>query len=192
MKRIGILGGSFDPVHVGHLIIADRAVEILRLDRLLFIPTAVTPHKRDRALAPARKRLAMIRAAVRGHPVLEASDMEIRRGGVSFTVDTLRTLRRRHPGARLHLLLGADSLGILHMWKDIREIVRLADFAVLGRPNHPGRRVPIKGMRIRRLDTPLVEVSSTEIRARVKRGASIRYLVPEAVRRLIARGKLYR
>ncbi|MHC4608508.1 MAG: nicotinate-nucleotide adenylyltransferase [Planctomycetota bacterium] len=192
MKRIGVFGGSFDPVHTGHLILAERAVEALRLDRLLFVPTAVTPHKRTRKLAPAKHRLAMVRAAVRGHPVFEASDIEIRRGGVSYTVETLRELKRRSPGARLHLLLGADSLGILGSWKDIREIARTAALCVFERPDCGKVSVTIKGIRVRRIDAPLVEISSTDIRRRVRRGRSIRFLVPESVRTCIATRRLYR
>ena len=189
MKRIGILGGSFDPIHTGHLIIADRVAEELRLDCVLLIPTAVTPHKLNRKLAPAKDRLAMVRAAIRGNPRLQASDIEIRRKGVSYTIDTLRALQQN---AKLHLILGADSLGWLPKWREIREIARLAIFVVVRRPHQKTSRMPIKGVRVRFLDSPLIEISSTDIRARVKRGRSIRYLVPEAVDQYIARRKLYR
>ena len=189
--KLCVFGGSFDPIHHGHLIVAQCAVEALGLDRLLLLPAATPPHKRGRKLAPASDRLAMVRAAVRDHRVLEASDIEIRRGGVSYTVHTLHELRRRNPRAQLFLLVGSDSLALLPKWKDVAQIARLATLVIAGRPPSLDRKMPIKSMRVRRLKTPLVEISSREIRKRVNRGRPIRYFLPEAVERHIVRRRLY-
>lgn len=186
--KLGILGGSFNPIHHGHLIVATRAAEALGLDRVLFIPTALSPLKGTRTLAPARDRLAMVRAAVRGHPLFSASDVETRRGGTSYTIDTLKTFRESHRG-RIYLLLGADAARLLPQWRSIDEVKRMATLVTVARPGHsPGSEMPKHPI----VEVPLLEISSSEIRARVRRGLSIRYLVPDAVERYIRRKKLYR
>lgn len=187
--RLGILGGSFNPIHHGHLIVAERAAEAARLDRVLLIPAALPPLKDARDVAPAARRLALVRAAVKGHPLFEASDLEIRRGGVSYTIDTLRELARTRPDARPYLILGADAAGLLPRWKEIGEVARRATFLFAARPGH-GVRARMPKQRI--VDVPLLEISSTEIRDRLRRGLSVRWLVPEPVRRLLERKKLYR
>lgn len=185
--KLGILGGSFNPIHHGHLIIATRAAEALKLDRVLFIPTAISPLKRARDFASPRDRLAMVRAALRADPLFEASDLEIRRGGTSYTIDTLRALRKSRPGKPV-LILGADAARLLPQWRSIDEVKRLATFVLVARPGHrPGR-----GMPKQYIEVPLLEISSTGIRERVRRGLSIRYLVPDAVDRYIRRKGLYR
>lgn len=189
--RFGILGGSFNPVHHGHLIIATRAAEALKLDRVLLIPTAVSPLKAAGDLASPRDRLAMVRLAVRGNPLLQASDLEVRRGGTSFTVDTLRALRRGLDGEFV-LILGADAARLLPQWRSIEEVRRLARVVVVGRG---GLRPPGKTPKVSKeaiVGVPLLEISSTDIRERVRRGLPIRYLVPEAVERFIRRKRLYR
>jgi len=187
--RLGILGGSFNPIHHGHLVMAERARETLRLDRLLLLPTWLTPLKSASEIAPPRDRLNMIRLAVRGNRSLEANDLELRRRGVSYTVDTLRKLAR--PEIDLYFVIGSDSLGTLSQWRSIREIARLCTFAIAPRPNCTRLRVP-KYIRYRQVSTPLLEISGTEIRERVSRGLSIRYLVPESVEAYIRRKRLYR
>lgn len=168
--------------------IATRAAEALRLDRVLFIPTFTTPLKEDRSLALARDRLAMLRLALRGEPRFEACDLEVRRGGVSYSVDTLRTLKQR-TGAHLFLILGADASRLLPQWREVDEVRRLATVVVAVRPGHsPGPGMPKRYI----LDVPLLEISATEIRERARRGLSIRSLVPEAVERYIRRKGLYR
>ena len=186
--KLGILGGSFNPIHHGHLIIATRAAEALGLDQVLFIPTALSPLKGGRTLAPVRDRLAMVRAAVRGNPLFAASDVETRRGGTSYTIDTLKTLRESHRG-RFYLILGADAARLLPRWRSIDEVKRLATLVTVARPGHsPGPEMPKHPI----VEVPLLEISSSEIRARVRRGLSIRYLVPDAVERYIRRKRLYR
>ncbi len=186
--RLGILGGSFNPVHHGHLIVAERAAEAARLDRVLLVPTAQSPLKEAAGVAAAAERLALVRAAVRGNPRLEACDLEVRRGGVSYTIDTLRDLARLYPEAKLHLILGADASVLLPKWKSLDEVARRVTFLFLSRPGH---RVRARMPRQRIVDMPLLEISSTEIRARLRRGLSIRYLVPEAVRLRLERKGLY-
>ena len=187
--RLGILGGSFNPIHHGHLILAERAAEALKLDRLLIIPTAITPLKNPRDLASARDRLAMVRAAVHGHPFLEASDFEIRRRRTSYSIDTLRAFTR--PGTQIFLIVGSDIIPQLPRWKEIRQVARLCTFAIATRAAVRPARMPTYIVD-RKVSIPLVEISGTEIRDRVRRGRSIRYLVPDAVASYIRRRKLYR
>lgn len=188
--RIGVFGGTFDPPHLGHLMVAADAHEALELDRLLLVPSAVHPFKGGSVRAPAELRVEMVRAAVRGDDRFEVDDVELRRPGPSYTVDTLRALRGRHPEAEIFFLLGADNLRELPAWREPEEIARLATLAVISRGGeHAGPDLPYPALpvRVRRVD-----VSATEVRRRVGAGKSIRYLVPEAVREIIAREALYR
>jgi len=186
--RIGIFGGSFNPIHIGHLVTAERVAEALHLEQVLFIPTARTPLKRPGDLATPRDRWTMLRLALRGHPRFRAWDLEIRRGGVSYTVDTLRELRKRR-GADLYLIMGSDAVDLLPRWKAPDEVRRLATLVVATRPGHrPRRRLP-KSITVR---VPLLEISGTEIRDRLRRGLPIRHLVPEAVERYLLRKRPYR
>ena len=188
MSRIGLFGGTFDPPHVGHLALAEAARRRLRLDRVVFVPAGDPPHKRGRRLSPAADRLAMTRLAVRGLPGFEVSDLEIRRRGPSFTVDTLRRLAARDPGARLYLLLGADSLEEFPTWRDPAGIRRLATLAVAGRSGH---RAP-RGRGVVRIGGAELDVSSSRLRAQARAGHRLRVLVPDAVARYVERHRLYR
>ena len=185
--RLGIYGGAFDPPHLGHLVAASDACGALGLDRLLWIPSAVHPLKPVRTAAPLR--LEMVRAAIQGDSRFAADDLELRRTGPSYTVDTLRELRAREPGAELFFLTGADNLAELPRWREPDEIARLATLAVVSRagdalPGDPP--YPAVAVAVTRVD-----VSSTEVRRRVAAGQSIRYLVPDAVRAVIERERLY-
>ena len=186
--KLGLLGGSFNPIRHGLLAAAARAAEAAGLDRVLFIPASTPPLKDGRDLASARDRLALVRRAIRGNPLFEASDLELRRGGVSYTVDTLREIRRR-TGARLFWILGADALRLLPQWKEIDEVRRLTSFIALARPGH---RMAPKLPKTIIVDMPLLQISSTDLRRRIRRQRSIRYLVPDAVERYILRNGLYR
>jgi nicotinate-nucleotide adenylyltransferase len=167
--------------------LATRAAEALGLDRVLFVPAARSPLKDGRNLASAADRWRMLKLALRGHPVFRACDLELRRGGVSYTIDTLRQLARRHR-ARLYLLLGADAAGLLPRWKSIEEVKKLARFAFLGRPGHSlGPKLPKHD----RVEGPLVEISSSDIRERRRRGQPVRYWVPDLVDRYIQKKGLY-
>ena len=187
--RIGVYGGTFDPPHLGHLVAASDACQALGLDRVLWVPSASHPFKGGRVRTPPETRLEMVRAAIAGDPRFAADDLELRRAGPSYTVDTLRELARRHPGAELFLLIGADNLRELPEWREPDEIVRLARLAVVTREGEgvpPESRFPAVPVAVTRVD-----VSSTEIRRRAAAGEEIRYLVPEPVRAVIARERLY-
>jgi nicotinate-nucleotide adenylyltransferase len=202
--RIGLFGGTFDPPHVGHLALAEWAREALSLDRVLFVPAGRPPHKGRARLSPVVHRVAMTRLAVRGNRAFAVSALEVVRDGPSFTVDTLRALKRREPRARIFLLMGADSLAEFHTWRDPAGIVAFATLAVAERPGSPGpgraalgrraaARAGLRGRpRIAWLRNPGLEVSSSAIRARLSAGRTVRYLVPDAVARYIARHRLYR
>jgi nicotinate-nucleotide adenylyltransferase len=202
MRRIGVFGGTFDPPHLGHLAVAEAARDSLELERVVFIPSGLPPHKHDRPVTPARHRVALTRLAVRGNPAFTVSTLETRRGGASYTVDTLRALRSAHPRTKLYLVIGEDSLNDLPSWHQPEEILSLATLAVARRaaPLAPGerrraRRVRLALPRVRRvvwLDSPLIEISSSALRARARRGASLRYLVPKPVEAYVLRLGLYR
>jgi nicotinate-nucleotide adenylyltransferase len=203
--RIGIFGGTFDPPHVGHLAAAEWARDQLELDRVVFVPAGTPPHKRGRARSTVAARLAMTRLAVRGQAAFAVSDLETRRGGPSFTIDTLRTLAAREPHASLYLILGEDNLDEFHAWREPEAILALATLVVALRPQ-PATNVGgavrrrtacvVRGMGRRgavvTLDNPGIDLSSSAIRARARGGHSIRYLVPPAVERYICRTRLYR
>jgi nicotinate-nucleotide adenylyltransferase len=191
--RIALFGGTFDPPHLGHLVIAEWARERLRLDRVVFMPAGRPPHKRRPDLSPAAVRVALTRLAVRGRPGFEVSSLEARRPGPSYTVDTLRALRRRWPRARLFFIVGEDSLRDIPDWRDPAGLLGLATPVVARRPGSSAARPrrtlgpshPVA------LDNPPVGVSSSLVRQRVRAGLSIQDLVPAAVERAIRRRGLY-
>jgi len=199
-RKIGILGGTFNPIHIGHLIIAQDAMEQFGLDCVKFIPSATPPHKKYEGNATAAQRLAMVRLAIRGNARFEADDIEIRRGGTSYSVDTLTSLRRRDPQAQFYFIIGADSLQELHRWREVGRLVRLCTFVIVVRPGFEPWRVvdpKLDAATRRRLRQHVLrghacDIASRDIRARVARGESIRYLVPDAVLQYINRHKLYR
>ncbi|MGH9301796.1 MAG: nicotinate-nucleotide adenylyltransferase [Acidimicrobiales bacterium] len=191
---MGVLGGTFDPVHNGHLAAAVSVRHQLGLDVVLMVvanqPWQKLPH---RALAPAQDRLAVLRAGVKGLDGIEASDIEIEMGGLSYTADTLAELARRHPSAELFLIMGTDAAAGLDTWERPAEIRGLAQLVVVDRPGSPDRArqaVP-KGWDARFVDIPGLDISSTEIRSRLRRGLRIDVLVPPAAIRCLARRAMY-
>ena len=191
-RRVGVFGGTFDPPHFGHLALAEWARVELGLDLVWFVPAGLPPHKRPTAASPARDRLAMTRLATRGNAAFRVSALECRRPGPSYTVDTVRALARSHPGARLHLLMGADTWATFGSWREPGAIARAAAIVVALRPG--ATRVPrprAAGRRVTWLANPGLNVSSSGLRARAARGRSLRYRVPDAVARYIARHRLY-
>jgi nicotinate-nucleotide adenylyltransferase len=189
--RLAIFGGSFDPPHVGHLLVAQDACEQLRLDRLIFVPAAAQPLKSAGPNASGEHRLSMTRLLAGDDPRFEVSTVELDRGGLSFTVDTLAEVARKHPAAERHLLVGADVLGTFDKWKEPERILTLARVVVLERGGGETRAAG-GGDHLTRLPTRRVDVSSTEVRERVRQGKSIRGFVTDAVAAYIARTGLYR
>ena len=188
-ERIGVFGGTFDPPHIAHLIAAQAIHEQLGLDRVLLVPAAVPPHKQDEPVSPGAVRLAMLEAAIGGDHRFAVSDLELRRDGPSYTVDTLRALREAHPDAELFLAVGADQLAEFDTWREpdaIAELATLVTFARAGKPPDTGGDWPVKPV-----DVPKMDISSTELRQRVARGKSIRFLVPEEVEVVIRFEGLY-
>jgi len=192
-ERLGLFGGTFDPPHLGHLALAEWARERLRLDRVVFVPAGDPPHKRARTVTPAATRLAMTELAIAGREGFEISRVELDRTGPSYTVDTLRTLASERPHARWYLLIGEDSLAELSTWRDPATVVRLATPVVARRAGARSRRpARVFGRRVVWLDDFAFDVSSSDVRARVRRGGAIRFLVPDVIERFIARRRLYR
>ncbi len=185
MKRVGIFGGTFDPIHHGHLILGQEVIEALRLDRLLFIPAAASPHKLDQKPAAPEVRLEMLRVALEGEPGFQLDEMELQRPPPSYAVDTAELLRFRHPSAEFFYLVGEDHVATLNTWHRFEDLSRLVQFVVLDRG---GAKVEHPYPTIRRH----LDISATNIRNRVAMGHSIRYLVPPAVEKIIRDRQLYR
>lgn len=190
---IAVYGGTFNPPHTGHLIVAESVAETLRLATVIFVPVNRPPHKGVQGLAPAADRLAMTKIAIGGNDRFEVSNAEIARGGLSYTIDTLRAVAVRHPGRRLKLLIGADNIFDFEGWKSPNDILEIADLVVMTRPGFEIRKSrPGFPPHAELVTVPQVGISGTDIRRRVKFGQSIRYLVPAAVEEYIHRHGLYR
>jgi len=191
--KIGIFGGTFNPPHLGHLIIAEHVREKIGLERVIFVPSAVPPHKHDLDIVEAHHRIEMLQSAVQGNRHFDVSDLEIQRGGISFTVDTLTEMRRMYPDHQLYLMVGMDNWVEFHTWKSPEKILGLARLVVMTRP---GVAVSQAGKQ-KQADTivcevPEIGIASRDIRLRVEEGKSIRYLVPLAVELYIYQHQLYR
>jgi nicotinate-nucleotide adenylyltransferase len=191
--RIGLFGGTFDPVHLGHLRAAENAREALGLDRVALVPSAVPPH-RGRPATAAGDRLEMVRLAAATHPAFEAWDVELRRPGPSYTVDTVRAVQEERPGDDLVLIVGADTWPEMASWREPERLFSMVEVGVAERPGspRPELRPPFPSSRpVRHVDGPSLPISATAIRARVAAGRSVRYLVPEAVLQYIETRRLY-
>jgi nicotinate-nucleotide adenylyltransferase len=190
IHRIGILGGTFDPPHTGHLLLALDALDQFRLDRLLLVPAARQPLKVGQEMTAPEHRLAMVRLLEAADPRIAVDGREVERGGLSFTVDTMRALGGEYPGAELFLLMGEDAAATLPQWREPEALAELVHVVVVGRGTE-ARPLPT-GFRGDRMATRRVDISATEIRARVRDGRSIRGFVPDAVAEYIAAHSLYR
>jgi len=199
--RLGLFGGTFDPVHYGHLLLAECCLEQCRLDKVFFLPTAVPPHKQDRRLTPAELRIEMLELAIAGHPAFAVSRYESQRGGINYTVDTLTHFHQEDRQRELFFLMGADMLHDLPGWRQPQRVCQLAlpvvvrrgragglDFDCLGRVAPPER---IEQIRRHEVAMPEIGISGTDIRQRAAQGRSIRYLTPRAVERYIELQGLY-
>ncbi|MFH0839352.1 MAG: nicotinate-nucleotide adenylyltransferase [Candidatus Omnitrophota bacterium] len=188
--RIGILGGTFNPIHAGHLILAEEALGKLCLDKVIFVPTFIPPHKSDEDLVDPNHRYRLIELAIKDNPNFEISDIELKRRGKSYSIDTLRQFKKRFGKfTKLFFITGSDSLGELFSWKDINDIFKLSQFVVANRPGYPVKGLPKEAELV--LITP-IEISSSQIRKRIKEGLSIRYLVPDSIWHYIIKKRLYR
>jgi nicotinate-nucleotide adenylyltransferase len=193
--RLGIYGGTFDPVHYGHLLAAEQCRERCALDELWFVPAAVPPHKQDESITPGRQRAEMLELAVAGMPQFRVSRIELERSGTSYTVDTLAELKQLDPSRVLFLILGADSVSDFPTWREPRRIAELATLLVVNRGRTPpdlnclsdliGSRPPVV------VPMPAVDLSSTDIRRRVRERQSIRFMAPRAVEVYIQQHQLY-
>lgn len=215
LTRLGLFGGTFNPIHYGHLRAGEEVAEGLKLDVLWFVPAAIPPHKAPADLTPFEVRLTMAKLAVGRHPRLKVSDIEGRRPGKSYSVETLRLLRRElGADTELFFVVGLDAILEIQTWKDYRELFTLSHFVVLDRPGFPRDEVGVvlrrevhpdfreladgqgfehpSGFRVLWWPTTLLDISATRIRALVRAGRSIRFLLPEGVRRFILKNKLYR
>ena len=188
--KLGLFGGSFDPVHLGHQLVARAAFEELGLDRLFFIPAAQSPFKPGGETAPAAVRLQMLRLALAGWTWAEVDEQELRRGGVSYTVDTLRDYARRFPTARLFWLIGADQVAKLPQWREPAELAELAEFVVIPRPGQPPAPLPAP-FRGQALQGFPLGVSASQVRARAREGLPVDLLVGSAVAEAIRNNRLY-
>lgn len=200
--RLGIFGGSFDPVHYGHLLLAETCREACGLDEVWLIPAAIPPHKQDRQLSSGRQRIEMLELAIAGNERLRVSTLEIDRGGVSYTVDTLRAIATAQPGVELFFLMGADSLRDLLTWREPAEICALAWPLVVRRSGAPEPDMEVlrglvseqrlAAIRDMQVQMPIIELSGRQLRARFSAGKSLRYRTPRAVEQYIETHGLYR
>ncbi len=196
--RLGIAGGTFDPIHIGHLIIAEVARQECELDKVLFIPTGVPPHKTAYAVTPAAYRYEMVKMAIMDNPYFEISDIEVKREGFTYTVDTLRELKRIYPAnVEFFFIIGSDTLPEVKGWREASLVVKYCHFVVYSRPGYDVVEREIRFLResmgasIYTVQGPLLDISSTDIRDRIEKGKSIRYLVPPLVEEYIYKNHLY-
>lgn len=198
-RRIGVLGGTFDPIHIAHLAIAEEARTQLGLDKVVFVPAGLPPHKMDVHVSPAEHRLAMVKLAIADNPHFEVSRVDIDRFGPCYTVDTIALLRKEwEPDVEIYFIMGSDSLADILTWHKPDRLIRLCRIVAVGRPGYRvdmdelERCLPGASQRILFINSPQLDVSSSEIQRRVRAGESIKYQVPEAVERYIYEHGLYR
>lgn len=199
--NIGIMGGTFSPIHNGHLILSEHIRERINLDRVIFIPTGIPPHKRStKYVLNGEIRKEMVKLAIDSNPYFSISTIEIDRGDTNYTIDTIIQLKEIYPKDKLFMIIGADSLLDLHMWKDFKKLITMVDFVVADRRGSNGTKVTNRieelnkmfNSNIIKVDTPIIDISSTMIRENISKGLSIKYLVPESVEEYIKRNHLYR
>ncbi|WP_028588713.1 nicotinate-nucleotide adenylyltransferase [Paenibacillus massiliensis] len=191
--KVGIMGGTFDPIHIGHMLAAEAARDGYALDQIWFMPSHIPPHKHA-AGATGEQRLAMTREAVACNSAFEVLDLEIRRGGVSYTIDTIRALQELHPDKDFYFIIGADMVNYLAAWEQIEELASRITFIGLRRPGFElalDSLPPFLHNKVLLADMPVVDISSTDIRERLATGHSVRYMIPESVYEYIRKGRMY-
>lgn len=197
-QRIGLLGGTFDPPHIGHLVLAQEALVQLELDKVLLVPAGQPPHKVGRSISAVEDRLAMLERSIADNPIFGISRVDLDRPGPHFTVDMLALILRKEPGSLLYFIMGADSLADLLTWHQPRRIAELAKLVVMRRPGREpdiaalAEAVPGITGRVYYIDAPLLEISSTDLQSRVRQGLPVRYLIPDRVIEYIQDHDLYR
>jgi nicotinate-nucleotide adenylyltransferase len=199
--RVGVFGGTFDPIHYGHLILAEQCREQGRLDQVWFVPAPRPPQKEEQAITRFDQRVELLQLALAGNPTFRIDDIEKDRPGPSYTVDTLAELRRRHPDADLHLLVGSDALADLPTWREPRRLLEQAGLLVVARPGatvlsadelHARTGLPVEvPLRLQVVHAPLIEIASRDLRRRAAAGRSLRYFLPRAVECYIHDKRLY-
>ncbi|SFJ10303.1 nicotinate-nucleotide adenylyltransferase [Thermoflavimicrobium dichotomicum] len=191
--RVGIMGGTFDPIHIGHLLVAEQAREAVGLDQVLFTPAAFPPHKQDKKITPVEHRLRMVQLAIEDHPYFHLSDIELYLPSPSYTVRTLESLRKAEPHAQFYVIIGADMVNDLPNWYKIERILEVSQIVGIRRPDIQIEHLPswIEERVIWVTDSVELNLSSTYIRERLARGMSIRYLVPDSVYQYIKGYRLY-
>lgn len=187
MKKIGILGGTFDPPHNGHLLIANEVLDTLKLDEIWFLPNAEPPHKQQSGEATTEDRVSMLELAIGGHPNFKIEKIELTRSGPSFTYDTMKLLTNAYPNVEFYFIIGADMVEFLPKWKNIEALMGIVQFVGVNRPSFRQK----TGYPIIYVTVPEMGVSSKMVRERIKSGRTIRYLVPETVRTYIEEKRIY-
>lgn len=190
-KRLGIMGGTFDPIHHGHLAAADEVAHRLHLDEVVFVPTGQPWQKTDRQVTAAEDRYLMTVIATAAHPRFRVSRMEIDREGKTYTIDTLRQLKQEHPDAELYFITGADAMTQIIGWVDAEEVLELAHFVGVNRPGYELEAASLPNDRVTLVEVPALAISSSDIRQRVSQGEPVRYLLPPGVAQFIAKTGLY-
>lgn len=197
--KIGIMGGTFDPIHMGHLIIGEAARESLSLDKVIFIPTGINPFKKNKNTSSPTQRIDMLNLAIESNPYFTISTIEVEREGITYTIDTIRSLKDEYREDELYFIIGSDIVFQIEKWKEFQEVFNLCKFALFNRPGKDEEEIDekVKDLNLKynisfeRISSPLVDISSTDIRNRAKNKQSIKYLVPEKVEDYIIKHKLY-
>jgi nicotinate-nucleotide adenylyltransferase len=200
IKLLGILGGTFDPIHYGHIVAAECARDAFHLDRVIFIPSARPPHKDPDEVLDSQRRYEMVQIAARDNPNFEVSALELERKGLSYTVETMDAYLQKYPGVEIFFILGVDALLLINTWKEVERLVKLCNFIVVTRPGYQLNQeeeayqsIPASlWEKISILPIPGLFISSSEIRRRVAQGKTIKYLLPTAVEKYVLENNLYR
>mgnify|MGYP000902053932 CR=1 FL=1 len=199
-NKIGIMGGTFDPIHNGHLIIAENSRINFDLDKIIFIPTGMPAHKIKNGITSNNRRYEMVLLSINSNPYFSISPLEIKREGITYTIDTIKYLMSKNKDTEYYFIMGSDSLYNFHKWKDYKELLKLCKFIVAKRPNQNNNKLEesikelnnISPSAIQILESPMIDISSTDIRERISSNKAIKYLVPESVELYIEKHGLYR